>query len=79
MELTRVFRKNKRHQRILACGQREAEKRAAEETRASKLKAKAESAECKAQAAEREAQAARVVVLEAVSGLEKAAASEVSA
>jgi hypothetical protein len=55
----------------------EAEKCAAEETRASKLKAKAESAECKAQAAEREAQAARVVMLEAVSGLEKVAAREV--
>jgi hypothetical protein len=55
----------------------EAEKCAAEETRVSKLKAKAESAECKAQAAEREAQAARVVMLEAVSGLEKVAAREV--
>jgi hypothetical protein len=55
----------------------EAEERAAEEARAAELEAKAEDATCKAEAAEREAEAARVVVLEAVSGLEKAAASEV--
>ena len=55
----------------------DAEKHGAEETKASGLKAKAESAERKAEAAEREAQAARVVVREAVSGLEKQAALEV--
>jgi hypothetical protein len=53
-----------------------AEKYAAGEARVSDLKAKAVDAECKAEAAERKAKAARVVV-EAVSGLEKAAASEV--
>jgi uracil phosphoribosyltransferase len=41
------------------------------------LKTKAEEANCKAEAAEREAEAARVVVLEAATGLEKAAANEV--
>jgi hypothetical protein len=62
----------------------EAEQRVAEEARAAELEAKAEDAKCKAEAAEREAEAAereakaaRVVVLEAATGLEKAAASEV--
>jgi hypothetical protein len=55
----------------------DAEKYGAEEAKVSGLKAKAEKAACKAEAAEREAEAARVVVLEAVSGLEKAAANEV--
>jgi hypothetical protein len=56
----------------------EVKKRAAEEARAAELEAKAEDAKCKAEAAEREAEAARVVVLEAVPGLEKMAASEVA-
>jgi hypothetical protein len=55
----------------------EVQERADEEERAAELKAKAEVAKCNAEAAEREAEAARVVVLEAVSGLEKAAASEI--
>jgi hypothetical protein len=55
----------------------DAERHAAEEAKVSDLKAKAEGAECKAEAAERNAEAAKVVMLEAVSGLEKAAANEV--
>ena len=55
--------------------QTEVEKRAVEKTRATELGAKAENAKCMAEAAEREAKAARVVVLEAVTELEKAAAS----
>ena len=55
----------------------EAEKCAAVEARVSALKAKAEDAKCKVEVAELEADAAEVVVLEAVSGLEKAAAREV--
>lgn len=55
----------------------EAERHGAEEAKVSDLKTKAESAVRKAEAVEREAEAARVVVLEAVSGLEKAAANEV--
>jgi membrane protein involved in colicin uptake len=67
----------------------EAKRRAEAEARAAELKAKAEAeaedakrkaeaAEREAEAAEREAEAVNVVVLEAVSGLEKAAASEVA-
>jgi hypothetical protein len=52
--------------------------RSSEEARAADLEAKAEDAERKAEAAEREAEAARVLVLETVSGIEKAAAGEVS-
>jgi len=55
----------------------EVQRRADEEARAAEFEAKAEDATCKAEAAEREAEAARVVVLEAVSGLEKVVASEV--
>lgn len=47
------------------------------EARAAELVAKAKAEKCKADAAEREVEAGRVVVLEAVSGLEKAVASEV--
>ena len=56
----------------------EVQERAAEGARVAEFEAQAEDAMCKAEAAEREAEAARVVVLEAVSGLEKAAASEVA-
>ena len=56
----------------------EVQERAVVEARAAEFKAKAEEAKCKAEAAEREAEAARVVVLQTVSGLEKAAASEVA-
>jgi len=54
------------------------QERAVDEARAAELEAKAEDAKCGAEAAEHEAEAAGVVVLEAVSGLEKAAASEVA-
>ena len=48
------------------------------EARAARFEAEAEDAKCKAEAAEREAEAARVVVLEAASGLEKVAAGEIA-
>jgi hypothetical protein len=54
----------------------EVQKHVDAEARAAKFEAEAEKQKCKAEAAEREAEAARVVVLEAASGLEKAAASE---
>jgi hypothetical protein len=56
----------------------EVRKHADAEARAAKCEAQAEDATCRAEAAEREAVAARVVVLEAAPGLEKAAASEVA-
>jgi colicin import membrane protein len=62
----------------------EAEKRAVQKARAADVEARAEDAKCKAEAAEleaeaamREAEAARVVMLEAATELERAAASEV--
>ena len=58
--------------------QAEVRKRVDEKARATELEVKAEDAKCRAEAAEREAEAARVVVLEAVSDLEKAAASEIA-
>ena len=56
--------------------QAEVKRRVDEKARAAELEVKAEDAKCRAEAAGREAEAARVVVLEAVSDLEKAAASE---
>ena len=55
----------------------EVQQRVNEEARAAELEAKAEDAKRKAEAADREAEATRVVVLEAVSGLEKVVAKEV--
>ena len=82
-EVENVRRKVERAMRTAGQGtmrqwRTEVEKRVYEKAIAAELGAKAENAKCRAEAAEREAEVARVVVLEAVSELEKAAASEIA-